>query len=267
MPQVRRVQVLNVEKVFPNGNSVPVLARCRGGTDSGVAHYVVKWRGNPRGPTQLASELICALLGEAVRLPMPPFALVDVPGSIRRDLNAGRVPGLRLPAALQEGPHFGSLYLRHVAIPVRSPSKPYKGLVNPEDLSLAMVFDVWVLNNDREKDENHLLLQEAPGRYRFYAVDHGDALAWKYLLAGALEDLVALEKPVACHPYIAAGSHPRYLDAAVKRIASVPDQQIDTATSALPLAWGLPKEAGTLAADLLKRRRDRLASLREKLWN
>lgn len=119
------------------------------------------------GATSLASELICSVLGRALGLRVPDYAIVTVSPEFVDPIENPRVKGL---LAANLGDNFGSIY--------------HEGYVlwNPEDqahieraldtLEDVITFDSSVINGDRRREKPNLLWNGS----EFLAIDHSLAL-------------------------------------------------------------------------------------------
>ena len=142
------------------GGSLPAIVEA---DDLGM--YVAKFRGAGQGLRALVAELIAGEIGRALGLPIPEIIFIEIDAAlgrnepeyeIRRLLNASA--GLNL--ALDYLP--GSTMFDPAA----------RDTVSPEDASLAVWFDAFILNVDRTARNANLLVWHR----KLYLIDHGAAL-------------------------------------------------------------------------------------------
>lgn len=109
--------------------------RCRG--EDGLEYYVKLGNAHPRGKV---AEWVCGQLAQLMKLPIADFGLVKV----SRDL-AEHLP--TKSKELGHGVGFGS-----VSAPVghRELRHPDVGMIEPTLLAEILVFDLWILNEDRK---------------------------------------------------------------------------------------------------------------------
>lgn len=106
---------------------------CRG--DDGEVYYV---KGACAGRRGLICEWVAGNLGRDLGLPIPPFAVVQVPAEL---IQIGGMPDL---ADLGPGPAFGSLRQSLIELPHSAVDQ-----VPPETQWDVLAFDWWVRNGDR----------------------------------------------------------------------------------------------------------------------
>lgn len=134
------------------GRSSPFL--CQG--DDGH-HYFIKGRAS--GRRSLWAEWLGGHLGQALGLPIPPFAIAEVPAALIRECP----PELR---ALGSGPAFASR---------KAEGCQWQELAATPRVSLALqrdilVFDWWLKNGDRTRGNPNLLWQ--PKTKELVVIDH-----------------------------------------------------------------------------------------------
>lgn len=167
-----------VVRALRDGSSWPVVVETAGGA------YVVKLRGAAQGTPALVAEVIVAGLAEAVGLPVPGRAIVELDEHTPTDdrdeelldlLGASR--GENLGFRLLDGAAQIRLDQLHLVA---------------DDMARRIVWlDAWVMNPDRTRaNPNILLWKRQP-----WLIDHGAALGFQYDWAGVSEDLPALPFP------------------------------------------------------------------------
>jgi hypothetical protein len=140
MPETARVvQIVEVLRPAEQGKSIPFL--CRG--EDGQCYYV---KGQQTNRASLWREWICGHLAQALGLPIPPFALVQLDADLVRELPKDWQAIGSLPA-------FGSREHAHTIW--LEPGFSHKV---PEELQRdVLVFDWWVRNTDRLLGNTNLL--------------------------------------------------------------------------------------------------------------
>lgn len=138
-PPTPVVQIVEVIGPAAQGKSIPLL--CRGA--DGHRYYV---KGQQTNRASLWREWICGHLAEALGLPLPPFALVQLDPELVRELPKDQQAIGSLPAfGSQERPH--TIWLE-LGISQRVPASLQRDV---------LVFDWWVHNTDRLQGNTNLL--------------------------------------------------------------------------------------------------------------
>lgn len=133
------VQIIEVIGPAAQGKSMPLLC---GGAD-GHRYYV---KGQQTNRASLWREWICGHLAEALGLPLPPFALVQLDPGLVKELPKDQQAIGSLPAfGSREQPHTAWLEL---GISQRVPVALQRDV---------LVFDWWVRNTDRLRGNTNLL--------------------------------------------------------------------------------------------------------------
>lgn len=133
------VQIVEVIGPAAQGKSMPLLC---GGAD-GHRYYV---KGQQTNRASLWREWICGHLAEALGLPLPPFALVQLDPALVKELPKDQWAVGSLPAfGSREQPHTAWLEL---GISQRVPAELQRDV---------LVFDWWVRNTDRLRGNTNLL--------------------------------------------------------------------------------------------------------------
>jgi hypothetical protein len=124
----------------------------------------------------LIYEVVCHHLLSSLAIPTPDIAIVELlEGTFSvRDLKKNR--GFAKPGILT----FGSKEIKNsnlvTGLELISDSRAVSTIYNPYDLVKIAVFDVWVNNTDRGKNENYnLLLSGYNDLLKFWAFDHAFA--------------------------------------------------------------------------------------------
>lgn len=152
--------------MFPTTGSNPLLVTCNDLND-----WVCKY---DKFPNYLFNELVASEFGKLWRINIPETSLIKV--------HKEHVPNKKFPKLqpnLFNKDCFGSLYLENTKeidltfIPLfKEKSFRDKILVKSDLLKIAL-FDIWLANEDRNYNNNNLLLHYAQNNsLSFYAIDH-----------------------------------------------------------------------------------------------
>lgn len=225
----------------------PVLLDCERDTS-----YVVKLQTNPEGPHVLAAELICYQLALRMGLPVPAFALVEVPDQLVA-INPG--------AGLSVGLHFGSEFVRN-AFP--APSLNILGRAKNLWVVPDIVgFDYWVYNSDRAYNSGNLLFAQNRDAFELLMIDFSHAFWGAIWTAVELAyrktefDSSWFAQPVYARlvPHI-NGNSPFYRF--LKRFAELADDDLVDIIATVPECWGLASDERRDLADFLISRKQAL---------
>jgi hypothetical protein len=128
--------------------------------------FVVKFRGAGQGAKVLVAELIVGLLGEALGLPVPELALVDVSERFGRS-----EPDPEIQELLRRS-HGTNVGLRYLEGAFNFDSSAAGDLVSPELAARIVWLDAFTTNPDRTAHNPNLLIWQR----RPWLIDHGAAL-------------------------------------------------------------------------------------------
>ena len=171
------VAATEFRSVMDEGHSKPILVGCHGfsGTANEIdwndpSQYVVKLTRPHTGRdfrTRMACELIGAMLGKALGLNVPQYAVVHV--------SQGFVDSVPDDDAKQRlsrnvGMQFGTVYLENVDTWRPSPSDKPQTVF--EQLTQILEYDSTLLNGDRTSNRSNLLIQGS----HCIPIDHEDTL-------------------------------------------------------------------------------------------
>lgn len=168
------VQIVEVLGPAEQGKSTPFL--CRG--EDGHRYYVKAGQTNR---SSLWREWICAHLAQALGLPLPPFALVQLPPALIDELPRDWRAIGALPAfGSREQPHttWFELGMAHRVTPALQQD--------------VLVFDWWVRNTDRLRGNTNLLWDTASDS--LVVIDHNLALDPSFTVADFLDQHVFAEQ-------------------------------------------------------------------------
>ncbi len=213
--------------------------------------YTQAWHRRPwdESPFAVYNEFICAELGRALRLPVPPFAITYMRTGARKKV-----------------PLFSSLdfNFQRSKLPTVIPDICVEHL--PKLCAGVLAFDIWIVNQDRH-DEN-LLVDRVAKPQEMHVYDHDQALLGGHSQALRGEDrLVALSDRLGITGSGVTGGNPHvflpyiktciYLDEWVKQIREVPPWFIESVC--LEAKWhGLNNKLAKQTAKFLLHRQNRL---------
>ncbi|WP_147243788.1 HipA family kinase [Pedobacter miscanthi] len=164
MKQLQTIQ--EVHKMFNTTGSNPLLVTCNDLND-----WVCKY---DKFPNYLFNELVASEFGKLWGINIPETSLIKVK---REHVPVERFPKLQLN--LFDKDCFGSLYIENTKeidltfTPLfKEKSFRDKVLVKSDFLKIAL-FDLWLANEDRNYNNNNLLMHYAKDNsLSFYAIDH-----------------------------------------------------------------------------------------------
>jgi len=158
--QMRTVQTIRYVLPLREGGSLPAIVEA---DDLGL--YVVKFRGAGQGPLALVAELVAGEIGRALGLNVPELVFAEVDPALGRNEPDAEIRHL-LKAST-------GLNLALDYLPGSTTFDPAAGdRANPEIASLAVWFDAFVQNVDRNPRNPNLLMWH----HSLYFIDHGAAL-------------------------------------------------------------------------------------------
>gem|GEM_PF-5877757 len=243
---VRAVRDIGVNK----GATGPHFMEC----DDGLT-YLVKFSGGSRAAV---NEFIGQTLARAVALPTPNSALVDLSAEViahSSDLrNRAILPGLHQGSeVIANSSDLSELERRH--------GKLDEELVNVEVLPGTVCLDNWILTEDRDRAENHLI-QAVPGGFRYYMVDFTHSFTGPTWTADSLDQGSFVRTLVPTEPQLAAsirGLHS--VESTLKRIETVGDSKIEEIIASIPGAWSVSGEEREILVRFIELRRSLLRSV------
>jgi hypothetical protein len=158
--QMRTVQTIRYVLPLREGGSLPAIVEA---DDLGL--YVLKFRGAGQGPLALVAELVAGEIGRALGLKVPELVFAEVDAALGRNEPDAEIRHL-LKAST-------GLNLALDYLPGSTTFDPAAGdRATPEIASLAVWFDAFVQNVDRNPRNPNLLMWH----HTLYFIDHGAAL-------------------------------------------------------------------------------------------
>jgi hypothetical protein len=219
--------VLGSRYVVPlrEGGSLPAVVD----TDTDGT-FVVKFRGAGQGPKALIAELLVALLGQALGLPVPRPAIVDLEDGFGRS-----EPDPEIQDILREsvGANFGLEYLPGAL--AFDPAVD-AALVRGQAAADIVWLDAYTTNVDRTSRNTNLLVC----RQRVWLIDHGAALFMHHRWAGWQQRIHAPFPQIADHVLLPLADD---LAAADRRLRPrVQPALITSILESVPDEWLIPED-------------------------
>ena len=143
------------------GGSLPAVVDTEGG-----GLFVVKFRGAGQGAKALVAELIVGALAQAVGLPVPELALIDIQPSFGRS-----EPDPEIQEILK-GSHGVNVGLRYLDGAFNFDAAAAAHVITQELATRLVWFDAFVTNPDRTHRNTNILVWER----KPWLIDHGAAL-------------------------------------------------------------------------------------------
>lgn len=157
---VKRLEALRYITPLREGGSLPAIIE----TDE-PSMFVLKFQGAGQGPKALIAELVSGLLAQAIGLPVPEIAFIDLADGFGRMEPDPEIQDLlRASVGLNLGLRYlpGSVNYDPAAVPD----------VDPALASAIVWFDAFVTNVDRTPHNTNMLLWQGD----LYLIDHGSTL-------------------------------------------------------------------------------------------
>jgi hypothetical protein len=143
------------------GGSLPAVVDTDGG-----GLFVVKFRGSGQGAKALVAELIVGVLAQAIGLPIPELALIDIQPSFGRS-----EPDPEIQEILK-GSHGANVGLRYLDGAFNFDAVAAAHVITKDFATRLVWFDAFVTNPDRTHRNTNLLVWERQP----WLIDHGAAL-------------------------------------------------------------------------------------------
>jgi hypothetical protein len=215
-------RVVGCRYVVPlrEGGSLPAVVD----TDADGS-FVVKFRGAGQGPKALVAEVLVALIGRALGLPVPSPAIVELDDGFGRGEPDPEIQDILRGSV---GANFGLEFL-HGALAF-DPAVD-SGLVTPELAADVVWLDALVTNVDRTPRNTNLLVCGQ----RVWLIDHGAALFFHHRWAGWRQRIHTPFPQIADHVLLPLAGD---LEAADARLRERLDStQIARSVQAVPEEW------------------------------
>jgi hypothetical protein len=212
------------------GGSLPAIVEA---DDLGL--YVVKFRGAGQGVLALIAELIAGEIGRALGLRVPEIVFVEIDAALGRNEPDYEIRRLMKASA---GLNLALDYLPgSITFDVAARDK-----ASPEEASMLVWFDAFVLNVDRTAKNTNMLMWHK----KLYPIDHGAALYVHHDWENMREKATTAFSEIRNHVLLRSASQiPEAGKIARERITA---QTINEIVGLVPEAW-LEAIPGGLGAD------------------
>ncbi|WP_316844815.1 HipA family kinase [Pedobacter psychrodurus] len=164
MKSLRTIQ--QAHKMFDTAGSSPLLVTCNDFKD-----WVCKY---DKFPQYLLNELLSSEFGKLCHINIPETAFITV---VDEHVPYDKYPTLQPYFFRKEC--FGSLYIKNTKeidlsfLPLFKEKSFRDKIQHKSDFLNIALFDIWLANEDRNHNNNNLLLHYAQNNtYTFYAIDH-----------------------------------------------------------------------------------------------
>jgi hypothetical protein len=202
------------------GGSLPAVVDTDGG-----GSFVVKFRGAGQGPKALVAEVLVALLGLAVDLPVPRPAIVELEDGFGRSEPDPEIQDILRGST---GANFGLAYLRGAL--AFDPAVD-GDLLSPARAAEIIWLDAYTTNVDRTPRNTNLLVCERG----VWLIDHGAALFVHHRWAGWQQRIQSPFPQIGDHVLLALAGD---LRAANERLsARLGEHTITRIVDAIPAEW------------------------------
>ena len=218
LPAVKTVHATRYITPLREGGSLPAVIEA---DDDGM--YVLKFRGAGQGPKALIAELVVGKLAQALQLPMPDMALVELDREFARTEPDPEIQDL---IRASEGTNLGSDYL-----PGALNYDPAAMQPGAELASRIVWFDAFTSNVDRTARNPNLMVWHR----KLYLIDHGAALYFHHDWENAGEACGKPFKLIRDHVLLPFASAIAEADAALTPVLT--DAVIDAAVADIPESW------------------------------
>lgn len=261
----RQVMALEFRKVLDKGSKTkPMIFDCRE-ADGSRRQYVVKLR-HPPCPvgqghwegTSLACEMICGVVGRAIGITVPDYAVVELPDRVLD----GVPPELRALVARNCGPNFGSAYIENVAL-WRNDARPGNEEI-VQALEDVLTFDATIVNGDRKSERPNLLWHGG----RVLAIDHALAtpvILWNDETLAGFTMVPDHEIQAHCCYTPLSGRGRLYQDLLERWVTAITPDRLTLLRSWLPPAWERRQGHLDRIFNFLERRTEQFAILTREL--
>jgi hypothetical protein len=172
-----------LHRALPRFSARRVLTRIREGSslpvvvETGAGRFVTKLRGAAQGPSALVAEVFVAELAEALGLPVPERAVVELERPIQSEDENDELADLLERSV---GANLGFRWLEGGSL-----LQPRSAGREPDDFAVRVLWlDALVMNPDRTAANTNILISKGQP----WLIDHGAALSFQYDWAHVSED-------------------------------------------------------------------------------
>ncbi len=145
--------------------------------ETGAGRFVTKLRGAAQGPGALVAEVLVAELAEAMGLPVPERAVVELQRPIRSEDGNDELADLLERSV---GANLGFRWIEGGSL-----LQPERAAREPDEFAVRVLWlDALVMNLDRTPSNTNILISKGQP----WLIDHGAALSFQYDWAHVSED-------------------------------------------------------------------------------
>ncbi|WP_134699042.1 HipA family kinase [Ammoniphilus sp. YIM 78166] len=195
--------------------------------------YIVKFKNNPQGTKQIVNEYIGCQLAKHLHLPVPDSKLVSIDQSFIEQMH-GRE---RYP--FTSGRQFASLSIKRKKR-IKKEFPPPSSIVNTDVLPGIVVFDHWLSNDDRNRN-NILLKRKKRGGYCVFIIDQGNCFPGGF--RWTIDTLREYPRPIRKRPFhqwiLSMLSHPDELNRYIYNVKQLPESLLWETITSLPDDWNI----------------------------
>lgn len=233
-----------------NGKSSPYLVLFN--DDS---KCVVKFKNNPKGTRVLVNEYVVAELAQLLSLPIAPNKILNISNDFI-ELHFHN-PQLHF----QSGNQFCSKYIEGcIGLPKIPPFK--NEIVNRKDLVGLIIFDYWLCNSDRHR--NNILLEPLSEEgYYVHLIDHSHCFpgSFKWSKASLNEGPKKLRNRIV-HQWCASLLNERSeLTTFVEKLTNLADTSIYHIIQSIPADWDVSQDERDALFTYLSRSKKRMPKI------
>lgn len=145
--------------------------------ETAAGRFLTKLRGAAQGPGALVAEVLVAELAEALGLPVPERAVIELERPIRSDDKNDELGDLLERSV---GANLGFRWLEGASL-----LEARDAIAQPDELAVRVLWlDALVMNPDRTTANTNILISKGQA----WLIDHGAALSFQYDWARVSED-------------------------------------------------------------------------------
>lgn len=220
--------------------------------------YVVKMKNNRLGTKVLVNEYIAAWMGKRLDLPFPYSDCIELSDEFISQ-------NQRLHIKMKQGIHFASRYLKRAKY-VHYYHMPH--VINKAEFAGVILFDHFMLNEDRTLNGKNILICKVETGYRMYAIDNSHLFGSGKWLTEKLSTLInqfKLNKRRAFGALLKHDLKEEDFAEYVNRIKLMKDEDIEEMLCGIPEEWGMQEKDKAAIGHFIKCRRDIVEDIAGKI--
>ncbi len=220
--------------------------------------YVVKMKNNRLGTKVLVNEYIAAWMGKKLNLPFPFSDCIELSDEF---ISQNR----RLHIKMKAGIHFASRYLKKTKY-VHYYHMPY--VINKPEFAGVILFDHFMLNEDRTLNGKNILISKVEAGYQMYAIDNSHLFGSGRWLTEKLPTLVhqfKLNKRRAFGSLLKHDLKKEDFTEYMNKIKLIKDEEIEEFICKIPEEWGMQEKDKAAIGHFIKCRRDIVEDITGKI--